>query len=99
MDIGLFIKEYGLLLTAVGYFLYKQGWPFLRDKLYSSHLKTVSSNRSALKKTEDRLFEVTQENARMLTECHKTLQSIYRHMAIEDQPAIVDTPIEGEKGA
>ena len=89
MNIDAFIREYGLFVTAICYVLYRELWPFVRDKLYPDHIKASIEDRRNSRRTEDRLFALAEQNVTVLTGLQKTLETISQQLpTLQHLPAI-----------
>lgn len=74
--LGELAKEYDILLLAVLYVLYKEGWPWVRDKLFPAHMKASAEERRYNRRREDQAFGVIKENTVVLVGLQKTLEAI-----------------------
>lgn len=79
--LGELAKEYDILLLAFLYFLYKEGWPWVRDKLFPAHIKANADERRYERRREDQAFGVIRENTVVLVGLQKTLEAINTTLA------------------
>ena len=72
MNLDAFVQHYGMTLTAVGYFAWRELWPFLRDKLWPAAAAAATQQQQR----EDRLIAAIEQNARASAALETTLESI-----------------------
>jgi hypothetical protein len=75
-DFDGFANQYGLLAAAIFYFLYRELWPWLRDKVVPSAAAASKSKQADQQRREDRLIAVLEQHARTSAALETTLEQI-----------------------
>lgn len=85
MDPMLLVAEHGSLVALLLYFAYREGWPFVRDRLWPTYAASQASERAAQQRLTERLFTLIEENTRAATGLQLTLQHIANQLTQQTQ--------------